>query len=901
MSIARAAGENVGNYTITPSAAIDANYTISFPTAQFAITKADLTVVNTNRSKVYGVVLTNADYAGSITGIQASDNITITRSSTGGVATATVAGSTYSIVGTLVDPDNRLANYTVSNPNGVLTVTKANLTVVNTNRSKVYGVVLTNADYAGSITGIQAGDNITVTRASTGDAANATVAGSTYPIVGTLVDPDNRLANYIVSNPNGVLTVTKANLTVVNTSRSKVYGAVLANADYAGSITGIQAGDNITITRASTGGVANATVAGSTYPIVGTLVDPDNRLANYTVSNPNGALTVTKADLTVVNTSRSKVYGAVLANADYTGSITGIQAGDNITITRASTGSVANATVVVPGPTYPIIGTLADSNGRLANYNVTNPNGVLTITPAPVNSSVSVSPTTVQYSDEATFTARIVGGAPLVSGGPQAAVSATFKVGTQTMGTANFNVIDSDLVATGTYALVESVVGQMAPGSRTVTAVINSADSNFGISNLVPTNTLTINKEDAWVDYTGDIMKATASSSTRSATVELRANIFDISVPGDAAYDAFPGDIRNAKVKFVNRESGVDISDWIPVTTLLNPTDTKVGTVSYNHLVNLPTNADYIFLNVGVIVDNGYYIRNNQDDNTVVTVYLPVGDFITGGGYIVPTQSIGTMASTPGKKMNFGFNVKFNKTGKNLNGNMNIIFRRLESDGIVHSYQIKANAMLSLGVNATNQASQTAEYVSKTNLTDITNPLSTISMGGNKYLYVKMTDNGEPGLNDMISFVLVDGTADPTVPANIIFSSNWVSFKTQQMKLAGGNIKVHSGFNLGTPTAARISSEEVTAKQVIELPTEPIPFNVIAYPNPAKYQFTLVVEGGSKEKIEVVLYDVLGRTVKYIESTDGQPIVFGEELPTGAYFTIVNQGANQKTVKLIKQ
>src|SRR5258707_5513592 len=140
------------------------------------------------------------------------------------VATATVAGSPYPIVGTLADPDGRLANYTVSNPDGVLTETPTILTLVNTNRSKRNRVTLTDADYTGSITGIQAGDNITVTRASTGDVATATVAGSPYPIVGTLADPDGRLANYTVSNPDGVLTVTPAILTVVNTDRSKVYG-----------------------------------------------------------------------------------------------------------------------------------------------------------------------------------------------------------------------------------------------------------------------------------------------------------------------------------------------------------------------------------------------------------------------------------------------------------------------------------------------------------------------------------------------------------------------------------------------------------------------------------------------------------------------------------------------------
>ncbi len=63
----------------------------------------------------------------------------------------------------------------------------------------------------------------------------------------------------------------------------------------------------------------------------------------------------------------------------------------------------------------------------------------------------------------------------------------------------------------------------------------------------------------------------------------------------------------------------------------------------------------------------------------------------------------------------------------------------------------------------------------------------------------------------------------------------------------------------------------------------------------------MVVEGGSKEKVDVMVYDVLGRTIKHIESTDSQSVIFGEDFPAGAYFTIVSQGANQKTVRLIKE
>ncbi|TDD94128.1 beta strand repeat-containing protein, partial [Flavobacterium cellulosilyticum] len=368
--------------TLVDSASRLANYNIANPNGALTVTKASIVVVNTDRSKVYGVTLTNADYSGSITGVVAGDVISVTRASSGDAANATVAGSTYSIIGTLVDSASRLANYTITNPNGALTITKASIVVVNTDRSKVYGVTLTNADYSGSITGVVAGDVITVTRASSGDPANATVAGSTYPIIGTLVDSASRLANYTITNPNGALTVIKASIVVVNTDRSKVYGVTLTNADYSGSITGVVAGDVITVARASSGDTANATVAGSTYPIIGTLVDSASRLANYTITNPNGALTVTKASIVVVNTDRSKVYGVTLTNADYSGSITGVVAGDVISVTRASSGDAANATVA--GSTYSIIGTLVDSASRLVNYTITNPNGTLTVIKASI-------------------------------------------------------------------------------------------------------------------------------------------------------------------------------------------------------------------------------------------------------------------------------------------------------------------------------------------------------------------------------------------------------------------------------------------------------------------------------------------------------------------------------------
>ena len=67
-----------------------------------------------------------------------------------------------------------------------------------------------------------------------------------------------------------------------------------------------------------------------------------------------------------------------------------------------------------------------------------------------------------------------------------------------------------------------------------------------------------------------------------------------------------------------------------------------------------------------------------SEDNAVVTVAKPLNDFITGGGYLILSNSGGMKPGDEGTKNNFGFNVKFNKTGKNLQGNMNIVFRRTD-------------------------------------------------------------------------------------------------------------------------------------------------------------------------------------------------------------------------------
>jgi hypothetical protein len=116
------------------------------------------------------------------------------------------------------------------------------------------------------------------------------------------------------------------------------------------------------------------------------------------------------------------------------------------------------------------------------------------------------------------------------------------------------------------------------------------------------------------------------------------------------------------------------------------------------------------------------------------------------------------------------------------------IFRRLETDGVMHTYQIKSTAISSVGVNA---ADGTSTFLSKANLTDITNPSAPISRGGNLDLTIRTDDNGEPGTGsnnkgtDKVSVALFNGPV-------LWFSSNFTGGVQSQLQvLDGGNIRNH--------------------------------------------------------------------------------------------------------------
>src|ERR1051326_4730701 len=81
----------------------------------------------------------------------------------------------------------------ISNSTATLTGNPPTLVVTAINAARFYGDP--NPSFTGTITGLQSGDNITATYAAVADTSSAV---GDYLIIPTLIDPDNKLGNYVV-------------------------------------------------------------------------------------------------------------------------------------------------------------------------------------------------------------------------------------------------------------------------------------------------------------------------------------------------------------------------------------------------------------------------------------------------------------------------------------------------------------------------------------------------------------------------------------------------------------------------------------------------------------------------------------------------------------------------------
>ncbi len=118
VNISRVAGENVGNYAITLSAAADANYTVNLVNNTYAISKATLTATADDKSRNYGE--DNPEFTISYTGFVNGD--TEVDLDTAPVASSTATNSTTAGTVSIDLSTGTDINYEIVNTNGTLTI-----------------------------------------------------------------------------------------------------------------------------------------------------------------------------------------------------------------------------------------------------------------------------------------------------------------------------------------------------------------------------------------------------------------------------------------------------------------------------------------------------------------------------------------------------------------------------------------------------------------------------------------------------------------------------------------------------------------------------------------------------------------------------------------------------------
>jgi hypothetical protein len=371
-SLARASGETVngGPYAISQGTVANSNYSISFTGNTLTITPRPVNVSADAATKVYGendptlTFTTEAASAGR--GLKSGDTLT------GGLARAsgeTVDGGPYTIAqGTVAN-----GNYTISFTGNALTITPRPVLLQADGQSKVYGendpALTFTPEAASAGRGLKSGDTFTgeLKRIS-----GESVLGGPYTITQDTVAN----SNYAVTVVDGALIITPRPVNVSADAKTKVYGdadpRLTFAVETASAGRGLKAGDALggDLTR-----VAGETVAGGPYTISQGTVNN----SNYAISFTDGALTVTRAPLTVTADDKERRFGEADPVLTFTVNGSQLKSGDAASVVRGATLTAPTGISLLPDD-YPI--TLASASAD--NYALTLVDGVLTVTPVPM-------------------------------------------------------------------------------------------------------------------------------------------------------------------------------------------------------------------------------------------------------------------------------------------------------------------------------------------------------------------------------------------------------------------------------------------------------------------------------------------------------------------------------------
>lgn len=347
-------GTPVGEYEISVSATHD-NYVFTFESGTLTVTPREITLRVSDGTVTYGDEFDAAKQNCEIVSgeIFGSDELNVVYSSSYRVGGS--AGETFEI--SAVCHNN---NYSATVQNGMLTVTKREVSVMAKAKTVVYGEAAPETyDFdvlSGSVYG---SDDLGLTFAAKTYYPGASVGA--YDVTGSATND-----NYVVTVEKGTLTVTARKITVKAADNTAEYGSAAPSLSYSLVSGSVYGSDNLGFTAKT------SYIAGDKAGEYQVLVEFSEDV-NYDVTTQDGTLTVTPKEITVSRTvivaQSGNKWSLVIEGEE----ISGMVSGDKLYLTL-KTSSAEDGEYVAKGdlsndfeePT--LLKILRGSEDRLASY-----------------------------------------------------------------------------------------------------------------------------------------------------------------------------------------------------------------------------------------------------------------------------------------------------------------------------------------------------------------------------------------------------------------------------------------------------------------------------------------------------------------------------------------------------
>jgi len=753
-TLATTAGQfsDVGSYPISITLGSNPNYSVTTTAGSLTVNQRSVTVTADAKSKTY------ADANPALT---ATEGNTVAGAAALDYTLATTAGQfsdvgSYPISITL----GSNPNYSVTKTDGSLAVNQRSVTVTADAKSKIY------ADTNPALT---ATETNTVAGAAALDYTLATTASQfsdvgSYPISITL----GSNPNYSVTTPAGSLTVNQRSVTVTADAKSKTY----ADANPA-----LTATETNTVAGAAALQYSLATNAGQ-FSDVGsyTIAVSLGSNPNYSVTTTAGSLTVNQRSVTVTADAKSKIYGDAnpALTATETNTVAGAAALNYSLATNAGqfsdVGSYAITVSLGSNPNYSVTTTdgsltvnqrsvtvTADAKSKI--YGDADPSLTYAVTSGSVVNGDSFSGSLSRATGENVGTYAInQGSVSLGSNYSLSYVGANLTINqraativanafTRLFGEANptFTAVVSGTANNETlnYSLT-TVATQFSPvGSYTI---LVSLGSNPNYSVVTTPATLTIEERDAAARYIGQTIAVASGSSATSAQVSLAASVQDPTGLG----------LVGAKVTFIDTLTNRVLASNVPVSPVAGSPFN--GTANTFVTLSTGTYGSQLY-NVKVIVTGNYTNEAQLSGSSAsITVTKPAGtEMISASGRIAQSSGVaGTYGVTVSGDATFSVDLKYNKSGKNLQGKVELLLP--SSDG--SQIYIKSNALNSMVIDG--QKVNGTVYV-KANATRLNADGTTTTLEGNISLRIDLSEAN----SGMVAITAMSSTSQ------LLYSNDW--------------------------------------------------------------------------------------------------------------------------------